>query len=183
MLEKIDYFLANKHLWFTDAINNTLEETHAPEQEDAPRSRSGPSEGDALSRRDEEAYKRQLGNMKISTDKPSIFESTPLWCYVWSNMFFFSNIWKHRGHKNNHIEMELLKSQHQVEMEDLRCLLEATGRKRKKRLAPAAGEKDETFEPGPSWRYQPQEANLDNQVSNDFAGRKEREHKKKTKAT
>ena len=73
MLEKkIDYFLANNHLWFTDSIINTLEETHAPENEDAPGSRSGPFEGDALTRRDEEAYKRQLGNMKISTERPPI---------------------------------------------------------------------------------------------------------------
>ncbi|KAF9023172.1 hypothetical protein BGZ52_013243 [Haplosporangium bisporale] len=125
------YFLANKHLWFTDAINNTLEETHAPEKEDAPGSRSSPFEGDALTRRDEEAYKRQLGNMNI--------------------------------------KMELLKSQHQVEMEDLRCQLKATSRKRKKRLAPGGGEEDETFEPRPSQRYQPQEADMDDQVSSDFA--------------
>lgn len=97
--------------------------------------------------------------------------------------FFSPNIWKHRDHKNNHIEMELLKSQHQVEMEDLRCQLEATSRKRKKRLAPGGGGEDETLEPGPSRRYQPQEADLDDQASSDFAGRKEREHKKKSKAT
>ena len=66
--------------------------------------------------------------------------------------------------------MELLKSQHQVEMEDLRCRMEATGRKRKKRLAPGGEEKDETMEPGPSRRYQSQEPDLDDQASSDFAG-------------
>lgn len=71
--KKIDYFLANNHLWFTDAIKNSLEETHASEHEDTPRSRSGQSEG-TLSRRDEEAYKRQLGNMKISMEGPSFLD-------------------------------------------------------------------------------------------------------------
>ncbi|KAF9322695.1 hypothetical protein BG006_002132, partial [Podila minutissima] len=133
-----DYFLAN-NAWFLHIINDTIQEkTHSPKQGHAPRSRSdSPYEhGDpgTLSRQDEEAYKRQLGNMKI--------------------------------------KMELLISQHQVEMENLRCQLEATGRKRKKRLAPGrrGGGDENITEPEPSqMTEQPREVVMNDQVSNDLA--------------
>ncbi|KAG0028818.1 hypothetical protein BGZ81_004397 [Podila clonocystis] len=68
------------------------------------------------------------------------------------------------------IKMELLKSQHQVEMESLRCQLESKSRKRKKRLAQEGGEEN-TMELEPSqMTYKPQEVVLDDQTSNDVAG-------------
>ncbi|KAG0027733.1 hypothetical protein BGZ82_008790, partial [Podila clonocystis] len=67
------------------------------------------------------------------------------------------------------IKMELLKSQHQVEMESLRCQLEAKSRKRKRRLTPG-GEEENTMEQEPSqMTYTPQEVVLDDQTSNDVA--------------
>ncbi|KAG0094297.1 hypothetical protein BGZ93_007403 [Podila epicladia] len=67
--------------------------------------------------------------------------------------------------------MELLISQHQVEMQNLRCQLEATGRKRKKRLALARGGEDEsTMEPEPSqMKDQSQKVALGDRVSNSIA--------------
>ncbi|KAG0082474.1 hypothetical protein BGZ92_011696 [Podila epicladia] len=133
-----NYFLANKHVWFLHTINDTMQkETHLPEDAHTPRSMSSsPSEhgsSGTLPRWDEEAYKRQLGNMKI--------------------------------------KMELLISQHQVEMQNLRCQLEATGRKRKKRLALARGGEDEsTMEPEPSqMKDQSQKVALGDRVSNSIA--------------
>ncbi|KAF9315427.1 hypothetical protein BG003_003055 [Podila horticola] len=56
-------------------------------------------------------------------------------------------------------------------MENLRCQLEATGRKRRKRLAPGEGGGEQnTMEPIQSLRSdQPQETVLNDQASNDFA--------------
>jgi hypothetical protein len=76
--------------------------------------------------------------------------------------------------------MELLKSQHHVEMENLRCKLEATGRKRRKRLALGGGGEVNTMELEPSLRSdRPQEAVLDDQASSDFAGEKPAQEEEK----